>query len=68
MSSPKKIYTGVGLDPEVVHFLADLSRETERTRSWLINAIIRDQARRLNDHEEPLATKIAGNPLPTIDL
>lgn len=66
MSAPKKIYTGVGLDPEVVDFLADLSQETQRTRSWLINALIRDQARRMSENQEFIAKKIAGNPLPTI--
>lgn len=57
MSNSKKIYTGIGLDPEVAHFLAELGRETERPRSWLINALIRDQAERLRLEQEAKAAE-----------
>lgn len=57
MPAPTKIYTGIGLDPEVVEFLAELARETERPRSWLINAIVREKAWTL--HQE-LDAKAAG--------
>ena len=52
MSTSRKIYTGIGLDLDVVEFLADLGRETQRTRSWLINALIRDQFRRMEEERE----------------
>ncbi len=52
MSSPRKIYTGIGLDPEVIEFLGELARETERPRSWLINAIVREKARSLREQNE----------------
>ncbi len=52
MSLPRKFYTGIGLDPEVIEFLADLARQTERPRSWLINAIVREKAQRLREERE----------------
>jgi predicted transcriptional regulator len=66
MPQTKKHYTGVALDQEVVQFLADLSRETQRTRSWLINAIIRDQARRIRLEQESNMTAERQNQPPII--
>lgn len=68
MNSQRKLYTGVGLDREVVDFLAELAVETERPRSWLINAIVREKARSLREEREARAEEIRGRRLPTIDL
>lgn len=66
MTTTKKLYTGVGLDPEVVGFLAELSRQTDRTRSWLINAIVLDHARRLRLEQETKAAQTTGVKVPVI--
>jgi predicted transcriptional regulator len=68
MSITRKFYTGVGLDPEVVQFLADLSQQTQRTRSWLINAIILDQAQRLRLEQEAKAAEFSRNQPPVIQI
>ena len=68
MSTARKIYTGVGLDPEVVEFLADLSRETERNRSWLINAIVLEQARRMRLELEAKAADASRKEPPVIQM
>ena len=39
-TKPKR-NTGVSLDHDVTEYLDVLSRETDRSRSWLINAIVR---------------------------
>lgn len=66
MSSPRKIYTGIGLDPEVIEFLRDLARETERPRSWLINAIVREKARSLQEQHAAAAAEARGQRPPVI--
>ena len=68
MSTTRKIYTGIGLDPEVVEFLADLSRQTERPRSWLINAIVLEQARRLRVEQKAKVAELSQNPVPVIRM
>jgi len=65
MSSPRKIYTGIGLDPEVIQFLGELARETERPRSWLINAIVREKARSLQE-EHAAAADVASRQKPPV--
>jgi len=55
----KKIQTGVTLKPEVIAYLDQIAREQERTRSQVINRIVKDYARRQqapvssNNNEEP---------------
>lgn len=66
MSSPRKIYTGIGLDPEVVKFLGDLARETERPRSWLINAIVREKARSLQEQHAAASAEASCQQPPVI--
>jgi predicted transcriptional regulator len=68
MSTARKFYTGVGLDPEVVQFLSELGRETQRTRSWLINAIVSEQARRLRLEREAQAAALSHQQSPTIRM
>lgn len=68
MANTRKLYTGVGLDPEVVGFLAELSRQTDRTRSWLINAIVIDHARRLRLEQEAKAAQTTGVKIPIIRM
>lgn len=66
MSSPRKIYTGIGLDPEVVEFLGDLARATERPRSWLINSIVREKARSLREEHEAAVAEAGRHEPPVI--
>ena len=66
MSSPRKIYTGIGLDPEVIQFLGELARETERPRSWLINAIVREKARNLKEQHAAAASESSRQQPPVI--
>ncbi len=68
MLQPKKFYTGVGLDPETVTYLAQLSRQTSRTRSWLINAIVREHARQTKVEEEAQAAAALRQEIPTIRI
>lgn len=41
--------SSVAFEPEVYEYLADLQEKFDRDRSWLINAIVRDYARRSNE-------------------
>ena len=68
MSTPKKIYTGIGLDPEVAQFLAELSQETDRPRSWLINALIRKQANSLRQEREAKVAELNREQPPVIQM
>ncbi len=68
MSYSRKIYTGIGLDPEVVEFLAQLARESERPRSWLINAIVREKAQRLREEHAAAVAEGANKKMPIIRL
>lgn len=43
---PKRINTGVVLDPDVAAYLEELGKQEDRDRSWLINAIVREHAER----------------------
>jgi hypothetical protein len=38
----KRINTGITLEADVVSYLESLSKQEDRDRSWLINAIVRD--------------------------
>ena len=42
----KKIGTGVKLDTEAIEYVDELARKSERSRSWIINRLIRDHALR----------------------
>lgn len=41
----RKFTTGVSLEPDVVQYLDDLTRQTSLNRSWLLNAIVREYVR-----------------------
>ena len=45
-SKPK---SSVAFEPDVYEYLAELQERFDRDRSWLINAIVRDYARRAGD-------------------
>jgi len=55
----KKVQTGVTLEPEVIQYLDQIARAEERTRSQVINRIVKDFARRQgtpvgsNNNHEP---------------
>ena len=51
--SPPKRNTGVSLDQDVTQYLDDLARATDRSRSWLINAIIRRHAQHVKEAKTP---------------
>jgi predicted transcriptional regulator len=44
----KRIYTGVTLEPDVIAYLESLGEQEDRDRSWLINAIVREHAKRFS--------------------
>ena len=48
MTQPK-IAAGVAFDPDVLEFLRGLCAEFQRDRSFVINAIVRDYARKQQD-------------------
>jgi len=52
---PKRINTGVTLEPDVIDYLESLGKREDRDRSWLINAIVREHAQR-NAQPETKAT------------
>jgi predicted transcriptional regulator len=41
----EKIISGVAFDPDVTDYLEELSEREDRSRSWLINTIIREHAK-----------------------
>lgn len=51
--SPPKRNTGVSLDHDVTQYLDNLARATDRSRSWLINAIIRRHAQQVKEEKTP---------------
>ena len=50
----KKIITGVTLDREAVEYLSNLGHKEQRSRSFLINAIVLEHAKHRS--EEPLSS------------
>ena len=66
MSSPRKIYTGIGLDSDLVEFLGELARAYERPRSWVINAIVREKARSLQEQHAAAAAEVNRREPPVI--
>jgi len=51
MIQSRKKTTGVTLDPDVIAYLAELAQQTDRSRSWLINSIIREHARQMREKQ-----------------
>lgn len=49
MDSTGKHIAGIRFDPDVLSHLAELSRRTDRSRNWLVNTIIREHARELQE-------------------
>jgi hypothetical protein len=47
----KNIYTGVSLEPAVAEYLADLSRRMRMNRSWVLNTIVYEYAKMMEDKE-----------------
>jgi metal-responsive CopG/Arc/MetJ family transcriptional regulator len=43
--------TSVSLDPDVTAYLEDLGKKADRSRSWLINAIVRSHAQQDRDEQ-----------------
>lgn len=66
MGRTKKQITGVSFDPDVVAYLDELRQNTDRSRSWLINAIVRDYAQQMKERREARTTELL--PLSTIKL
>lgn len=58
MPKPKKRAAGVMLDPDVIDFLAELAGNEGRSRSWLINYIIRHYAQQLAAKQKDAAQKL----------
>ncbi len=40
--------TGVRLEREVLEYLDELARQSDRSRSWILNRLVRDHAQRHN--------------------
>jgi hypothetical protein len=57
--NPKKFYTGVAFDPEVITYLDQLSRKIGMTRSLALNFILREHARRHGENASVGALDIA---------
>lgn len=47
----KRVNTGIQLEPDVLAYLEDLKRKTERSRTWLVNAIVREHVRSIRERE-----------------
>lgn len=45
----QKPKSSVAFEPDVYDYLAELQNRLDRDRSWLINAIVRDYARRATE-------------------
>jgi len=52
MSSSNKIKASVSFQPDVIEYLDRLAKEMDRDRSWLINRIVREHARRVEREED----------------
>jgi hypothetical protein len=51
MTQRKNIYTGVSLEPAVAEYLADLSKRMRMNRSWVLNTIVYEYAKMMEDKE-----------------
>ena len=50
MSEKKnRFYTGVSLEPQVSEYLNDLARRMGMNRSWVLNTIVQEYARYIED-------------------
>ena len=50
MSEKKnRFYTGVSLEPQVSEYLNDLARRMGMSRSWVLNTIVQEYARYIED-------------------
>jgi hypothetical protein len=59
---PKRINTGITLEPDVVAYLEELGLREDRDRSWLINAIVREHAERSSQTTAGKQSKRARKP------
>ena len=62
MSTKKRarFYTGVSLEPEVSAYLDDLARRMNMSRSWVLNTIVHEYARYIeNKNIAPLESREA---------
>jgi len=50
----QKHRASVAFEPDVVDYLEVLQEQLDRDRSWLINAIIRDYARRVREGQQQI--------------
>ena len=55
----RKIHTGISLDEDVLNYLAQLTTRDQRTRSFIINAIVREHARRNGPAQESRESEAA---------
>lgn len=56
----KRFFTGVSLEPEVQHYLDDLARRMGMSRSWVLNTIVYEYAKLMeNKHLPPLSSREA---------
>ena len=57
-SNNKHVCTGVSLEPEVMDYLNDLSRRMGLNRSWVLNTIVHEYARFMEQkHLKPLQSR-----------
>jgi predicted transcriptional regulator len=55
--SIKKTVAGVVLDSDVIDYLDKLGEREDRSRSWLINTIVREYAQRFGKTKTKLSTR-----------
>jgi hypothetical protein len=55
-----RIYTGVSLEPQVTDYLNDLAKRMGMSRSWVLNTIVQEYARYIEDKNiQPLSSREA---------
>lgn len=55
-----RVYTGVSLEPQVTDYLNDLAQRMGMSRSWVLNTIVQEYARFIEDKNiTPLSSREA---------
>jgi len=53
----KKLIASVALDSDVIDYLESLGEKEDRSRSWLINTMVREYAQRFGKTKTKLSTR-----------
>ena len=61
----RRYITGITLDPSVHAYLDDLAKRSRTSRSWMLNSIVYEYARMVENKElEPLRVNLKAPPSP----